>query len=49
MPDDESLKDVPQDKLGETVQEFADLSEATQILCVKQPNGKWAVADQTSG
>ena len=46
MPENEGLKDIPQEDLGKTVQEFADLAGATHIVCVKQPNGKWSVVDR---
>ncbi|MCA8929470.1 MAG: hypothetical protein KDC18_15505 [Alphaproteobacteria bacterium] len=46
MPQNEGLKDIPQEKLGEVVQDLADFSGATRIICVKQPNGQWRVINQ---
>ena len=42
----EPITDVPQDKVGETVQDFIDFSDPQTITVTKQPNGKYAIEPQ---
>jgi hypothetical protein len=43
MTDGDAQRDIPQDKLGETVQRLADWDNRTHIRCEKQADGKWTV------
>jgi len=37
------ITDVPEDKVGETVQDFIDFGDAEKVTATKQANGKYTV------
>jgi hypothetical protein len=44
--EDRALQKVPEDKVGEVVQQYIEWDGATQVRCKKEDDGSWQVNAQ---